>query len=117
MPDRAPDDVGRADQVDADRLAPRALPLVVVGGVDGVLREHRRVVHHHVETAAEAVRRRVHETLDRGRIADVSLHHQVALARQLREEPGGKIGGVARVDGDAVAGGGEGTRRGAADTA
>ncbi|GAA0915582.1 hypothetical protein Vau01_014820 [Virgisporangium aurantiacum] len=79
--------------------------------------EHRRVVHHHVETAAEAVRCRVHEISDRGRIAEVSLDHDMALARQLGDEPGGKIGGVAVMDRDPIAGRGEGTRRGAADTA
>jgi len=63
------------------------------------------------------VRSRVHEIPDRGRIAEVSLDHDVALARQLGDEAGGEIGGVAVVDRDPVAGRGEGTRRGAADTA
>ncbi|GAA1031120.1 hypothetical protein GCM10009557_25400 [Virgisporangium ochraceum] len=82
-----------------------------------MLREDRRVVDHHVERAAEGARRRVHEIPDGGRIADVPPDHDVPLSLEFGDQTVGEVGRVAVVDGDPVAGGGERTRGGTADTA
>jgi hypothetical protein len=98
----APGHVGRADEVDAQGLLPRVLPLLVGHLGDRVPQVDPGVVHQHIQ-AAEVSGGRVDHPPDGLGVRQVGLDDGVAAARQPGPYVLGQSGRIAVVHRDPVA--------------